>query len=318
MNKKQILILGGAGFLGSNLVRACLDKYSNAIINVVDSLDKYCESTMDNLKDVESRINFIKGDIRDSELMDKVVVDQDYIFNCAAQTSHPKSIKEPIVDTEINCIGTLTVLESVRVMNPKAIVVYTSSSTMIGKANTDVINEDSREKPLDIYSANKGVAEKYHRIYSVAHGINTISLRFANLYGLFGKKSPAFGFVNYFINEAIEKRPITVYGDGEQIRNVMYIKDVTDIMLKSVEIPELYGESFFAASEEHLSVKDIAKQIAGVFNSEVKFIEWPDNRKKIDVDSVKIDPSKIYDIAKWKPQYFFKEGLENIKKSLNK
>jgi UDP-glucose 4-epimerase len=160
----KILITGGAGFLGSNLVRHCLAEKS-CQVTVLDSLDPLVHSTTQHLQDVWSKIRFIRGDIRNETLLAEIVQDQDIIFNCAAQTSHALSVQYPLLDAEINCLGSLKLLEAVRLLNKDAVVVYSSSSTVTGKALNEIADEDHPERPLEIYSANKGVAEKYFRIY---------------------------------------------------------------------------------------------------------------------------------------------------------
>ena len=195
----KVLIIGGAGFLGSNLVRRCLAEYY-CEVTVLDSLDPHLHSTTGNLQDVWSKIRFIRGDIRDETVLAEVVQGQDVIFNCAGQTSHPLSMQYPLLDAEINCLGNLKLLEAVRLLNKDAVVVYTSSSTVIGKALYELVDEDHWERPLEIYSANKGVAEKYYRIYHSFHDLKTVVLRFANLFGPYGKAHPEFGFINYFIH----------------------------------------------------------------------------------------------------------------------
>src|SRR5207253_9847598 len=135
---------------------------------------------------------------------------------------------DPLFDAEVNCLGNLKFLDSVRLLNKKAVVVYTSSSTVIGKAVGDVVDETHGEKPLDIYSANKGVAEKYYRIYNRVHDLKTIVLRFANLYGPYGKGHPDFGFVNYFIHLAWNDQEIKLFGSGAQSRNVMFVEDAAE------------------------------------------------------------------------------------------
>src|SRR3989338_1973872 len=168
---KRILIFGGAGFLGDNVVRHCLEQAPEAKIIVVDSLEPAMKSTTDSLKSVADRIIFIKGDIRDAELLKQVVPGADLIFNCAAQTSHPKSFEDPVFDTEVNCIGNLRLLTAIRDYNRDATVVYPSSSTVIGKAIGDVIDESHGEKPLDIYSTNKSSADKKYRVFHKVYDI---------------------------------------------------------------------------------------------------------------------------------------------------
>jgi UDP-glucose 4-epimerase len=312
----KILILGGAGFLGSNLVRRCLKGPKNKIV-VVDSLEPRLKSTTDNLKQVWSQIKFIRGDIRDLSLMKKIIKDKDVIFNCAAQSSHPLSLKDPFFDAQINCLGNLTLLEAARTCNKKALIIYTSSSTIIGKATGEVVDEAHGESPLDIYSANKGVAEKYYRIYNRVHGLKTLSLRFANLYGPYGKDSSEFGFINYFISLARANRQIKIYGDGKQHRNIMYVEDATDLLYKCIFHPKIFGNVYFAVHKEHYPVIDIAKEIISVFGKgKIKKIKWPGVRKRIEIGDVIISSKKLYQKIKFKPKFNLKEGLKKTKKIL--
>ncbi len=312
----NILILGGAGFLGNNLVRKCLEKGKNNIV-VVDSLEPRLKSNLNNLKEVLPRITFIKGDIRDQKLMDKVVKNQHIIFNCAGQTSHPLSLEDPFFDVEINCLGNLTVLEAVKKNNKKARLIYTSSSTLIGKAIGETVDEKHGEKPLDIYSANKGIVEKYYYIYSKVYGLNTLSLRFANLYGPYGKPSPDFGFINYFIDLAHCNKEIPIYGNGSQMRNVMYAEDAADLLYRCALKKDIFNDVYFAVHREHYSILQIAKQIISVFGKgKIKKIPWPDIRKKIEIDNVVISGAKLFYKTKWEPKYNLKKGLLKTKEIL--
>ncbi|MBE0691306.1 MAG: NAD-dependent epimerase/dehydratase family protein [Anaerolineae bacterium] len=309
----NVLIIGGAGFLGANLVRRCLAE-PGVKVTVMDSLDAHLHATTENLREVWQRIRFVRGDLRDETLLADIVQGQDIIFNCAAQTSHPLSIQYPLLDAEINCLGNLKLLESLRLLNSKARIVYTSSSTVIGKAQTPVVNEDHRERPLEIYSANKGVAEKYYRIYNTIHDLQTVVLRFANLYGPYGKGYQEFGFINYFIHLARTGQEIRIFGSGNQTRNVLYVDDAAEILWRAAREPRLVGESLFATSEEHLSVREIAEKIVGVFGTgRVTHIDWPDERKRIEIDHVVFSSERLRSIVDWKQQFRFEEGLLRMK-----
>src|SRR3989338_5020664 len=137
----KILILGGAGFLGNNLIRRCLQDKENKI-TVVDSLEPLLKTDIHLLDDIRSKIEFIKGDMRNETLMNRVVKNKDVIYNCAGQTSHPLSLQNPFLDVDINCRGNLTVLEAIRNHNKDAKVIYTSSSTITGKARHIHIDEE--------------------------------------------------------------------------------------------------------------------------------------------------------------------------------
>jgi UDP-glucose 4-epimerase len=314
----NILIIGGAGFLGANLVRRCLQDASNKV-TVLDTLDPQLKATTTNLRGVWDKIRFVRGSMADEPMIADMVQGQDVIFNCAAQTSHPLSLQLPVHDAEINCLGNLKLLEAVRLLNPKAVVVYTSSSTVIGKAEGDLVDETHGEKPLDIYSANKGVAEKYYRIYNRVHDMRTVVLRFANLYGPYGKGFPEFGFVNYFISLAWTGQAINVFGPGDQTRNLMYVEDAAEILYRSAQDKRLVGEVFFAAHEEHVAVIDIAKEIVRVMGKgKLNHVEWPEERRRIEIDKVHIDSSLLYKTAGWKPKFSFAEGLAKTKEIMIK
>jgi UDP-glucose 4-epimerase len=309
----RILIIGGAGFLGANLARRCLAE-PGAEVTVMDSLDPHLRSTTRSLKAIWEDLDFVRGDMREEHLIAELVQDQDIIFNCAAQTSHPLSIQYPLLDADINCVGNLKLLEAVRLLNDRATVVYVSSSTVVGKALEEVVDESHGEKPLEIYSANKGVAEKYYRIYHTLHDLKTVVLRFANLYGPYGKGYPEFGFINYFISQAWSNEEIKIFGSGVQERNVLYVEDATEILWRAAQDDRLLGETYFATSDEHLPVREIADRTVQILGrGRVTHVEWPDERRRIEVERVKFSAARLRAITGWTPQYDFNSGLARTK-----
>lgn len=313
----NILILGGAGFVGANLTRRCLESKKNKI-TVVDSLEPKLGSSTDSLKSIMPKIRFIKGDIRDASLMKKVIRSKDIIFNCAGQTSHPLSMKDPFFDVELNCNGNLQVLEAVRRYNPKVRIVYTSSSTVIGKAIYEMVDENHRELPLDIYSAHKGVVEKYYHIYHKMYDLKTLVLRFANLYGPYGKGSAEFGFINYFIHLAYNNKEIPIFGRGNQSRNVMYVEDAADLLYRASTYSKLFGKMYFAVHREHYSVMQIAKKIVEVFGKgRVAKYKWPDARKRMEIDDVVISGAKLFYETNWEPKFTLQAGLKKTKEIMD-
>ena len=309
----RILILGGAGFLGSNLVRRCLRDGIDQV-TVLDSLDPRLKSDATNLDEVRSSIEFVHGDIGDADLMAELTRDQDVIFNCAGQTSHSISLEDPLFDAQINCLGNLTVLEAMRRGGSQARVIYTSSSTVVGRGDGTIVTESHNDSPRDVYSANKGVAEKYYTIYHLVHGLSTLSIRFANLYGPYGKGFPEFGFINYFISLAAAGREITVFGDGSQTRNVMYVGDAVDLLYKCASFDRLVGGVFFAVHREHYSVREIAETIIEVFGQgTLVWTDWPRIRERIEVGDVVISGARLYHETGWEPRSKLREGLAETK-----
>lgn len=311
----KFLVIGGSGFVGANLVRRLVTDRHEVV--VMDSLDPHLHSTTEHLKPVWNEIEFVRGDMRDESALARCVQGQDVIVNCAAQTSHPLSIQFPLLDAEINCLGNLKLLETVRLVNKSARVVYTSSSTVIGKAINEVVDEDHGERPLDIYSANKGVAEKYYRIYHTVHDLQTSVVRFGNLFGPYGKGYSVFGFVNYFISLAWSNQPITVYGTGSQMRNVTFIDDAVDAILLAATEPKMIGECCFATSENHRSVGEIAHAIVDVLGrGRVEHIDWPEERKRMEIENVRFSSARFAGLTGWRARHTLESGLEATRRAL--
>ncbi len=304
----KVLILGGAGFLGAHLVRRCLAE-PGVEVTVLDSLDPRFMSSMQSLEEVSDAIRFVRGDIRDEKLLAEMVPGHDVIFNLAAQSSHTLSIQDPLHCAEINVLGSLKLLEAVRLFNPRASVVYASTTTAAGKVFGEA-DEEHPEKPAGIYSANKGAAEKYYRIYSSLYGLDTVTLRFANLYGPYGKTSPDFGFINYFIGLAVQDQPLKIFGTGNQLRNVLYAEDAAEILLRSAGHEALRGGVFLATGPWHFSVREIAQTVVRVIGKgRVEFTQWPDQRRKIEVEDAVFTSEKLRGLTGWKPEYDLESGL---------
>jgi UDP-glucose 4-epimerase len=304
----RILIVGGAGFLGTNLARLCVNRGDDVV--VLDSLEPRLRSTTAGLEPIRDRLRIVHGDVRDD--LSELIRDRDVIVNCSGQTSHSISMQQPAFDIELNCSANIALLEAVRIHARDAVVVYTSTSTVIGRAISPTIDETHLESPLDLYSANKLAAEKYCRIYHSAHGLKTIILRFPNLYGAYGKPFAQFGFINYFISLARAGQEIKLFGTGEQLRNALYAEDACDVIIEAALRLNTYGEPLFAVHNTHLSVAEIAQQIVKTFGGTVRHVEWPADRKAIEVDNQVISGAKLSSAIGWRPRYSFQEGLEQI------
>ena len=303
----RILVIGGSGFLGTNLTLRVL-RESVSKVTLVDPANPHAF-----VKD-HTKISWVGSGIENRDLLNDLVRDVDIIFNCASQSSHLISIQNPLYDAQVNAIGHLNLLEAVRQSNPNAVVVYPSTTTVMGKQDGLVLDESYRETPLEIYSANKLASEKYSRVYHDVYGLKTILLRFPNLYGAFGKTEPEYGFINYFISLAQRNQSIEVFGSGEQIRNVMYVEDAVDILFKAALDARLFGRVYFATTPFHYSVADVAKEVVSVFGSgEVEFKPWPHLRNLIEVGSQKFSSHKLSAITGWHPQTNLRAGLEKTK-----
>ena len=312
MKGKKVLITGGLGFIGSNLAHRCLEL--GAEVTVYDCLDPRSGGNMHNLHGIEDSLRIVVNDIRSLEGISACIMRQDILFNCAAYTSHPNSMREPLIDVDVNCKGTINILEAARRFNPEIKFVHVGTSTQTGKMCYSPVDEKHSEFPLDIYSANKTASEKYVLIYGSAHKMRTTVVRLANVFGPRSNiKTPDFGFMNYFIGLALQNKAITVYGEGAQLRNVTFVQDCVEALVAASAAPGSDGEVFFAVGDRQFSVADIARAITEHVGGKVQFVEWPKERQAIDIGDAVISNEKIRKALNWEPKIAMAEGLKKTR-----
>jgi UDP-glucose 4-epimerase len=309
LNGKQVLITGGLGFIGSNVTTRMVN--CGAEVKILDCLDPNGGGLLENISEVRDKVELLAWDILDFSLVAQAVSKADIVINCAASTSHPFSMREPLVDIDVNSKGVINILESIRRFRPAARLIHLGTTTQVGKALHLPITEDHPEFPLDIYSANKSVSEKYVLIYAAAHGIRGTVLRLSNV---FGRKaaihSPEFTFNNYFIGLALQGRPITVYGEGRQLRNLIYVEDVVDAVIRAIEVDDSIGRTLIVSGDAHMSVADIAKTIAERADGSVSFVPYPPDRKVSEIGDAVMSNALAKRILSWQPRTGFTEGLD--------
>lgn len=304
----NVLITGGLGFIGSRLAEKCVAQGHE--VTVIDCLDPHAGGNEHNVASIAQDINLIRADITDLSACRNAVAGKDWIFHCAALTSHLGSMQDPVGNVRVNCLGTINMLEAVRHEAAGAHFIGVGTSTQTGPMRISPIDELHPEFPTDVYSANKAAAENYTLLYAHAYGLRTTSVRLANVFGPNAHiKSAAFGFINFFVGLALQGKPITVFGEGTQLRNASYVDDCVEALLSVAGKEATYGEAFFATADEHLSVAEIASSIAECMGGELRLIPWPPERKAIDVGNIVISNQKLKAITGWTPKTKFKEGL---------
>jgi UDP-glucose 4-epimerase len=308
MKGMRVLVTGGLGFIGSNLAIRCMEL--GAEVTIYDCLDPKSGGNMYNIAPIESSARIILNDIRNFEGISACIRGHQLLFNCAAFTSHPNSMREPIVDIEVNCKGVINILEAVRRFNPDCRIVHVGTSTQIGRMVHSPVDENHPEFPVDIYSANKTAGEKYVLIYGNAYGMNTTVVRLANVYGPRSNiKSPDFGFMNYFIGLALQKKEISVFGEGKQLRTITFVDDVVEALATAGINDKSRGQVFFAVGDRQHNVAEIATAIASVIGGRVRFIEWPRDREVIEIGDAIIANRKIRETLGWSAIVDLETGL---------
>src|SRR5690606_33315526 len=214
----RVVVTGGAGFIGSNLVRLLLDSGHEVTV-----LDNFSSGYRDNLAQLDVRL--VEGDVRDPAVVEAAVRGSEVVFHLAASVGNTRSIEHPIADSEINVLGTLHVLEAARRHGVRK-VVFSSSAGIFGELKTLPIREDHPAEPDTPYGASKLGAEKLCLAYAKLYPLECVCLRYFNVYGV-NQRYDAYGnVIPIFVHRRLRGEPLTIYGDGEQTRDFINVRDV--------------------------------------------------------------------------------------------
>ncbi|MEY3438425.1 MAG: hypothetical protein RL265_1010 [Bacteroidota bacterium] len=299
----KILITGVAGFIGSNLAKR-LVKDGHSVV-VLDSLLR--GNKLD--KETYSKIQFVKGDVRDLEIVKEASKQCDIIFHFAAVLGVDIVADNPVETMDVEVIGTRNVVEAATVNNVKKIM-YASTSGIYGhSAFENVLTEKVMVDPKTSYA----MAKRYNEIYLASHhqerGLDVTSLRFFNVYGSTQDNRMV---VPLFFEQAMENKNITVFGSGEQTRDFTYIDDTVEACIKLMDVKGCKIVNI--ANEAEWTITELAHQIKEITNSqsEIKFIEAPKKRYDYEVERRVGSSDKLMELTNYKPRTSLREGLELI------
>ncbi len=306
---RRVMITGGLGFIGSNLAWRLAEL--GADILLVDSLIDEHGGNLFNVAGLESRVRVNVADVRQPTTMNYLVRDRKVIFNLAGQVSHIDSMRDPYNDLEINCRSQLTVLEACRRYNPAAKVVFAGTRQVYGRPDRLPVGEDQLVRPTDINGINKVAGEYYHLVYNNVFGVRACSLRLTNVYGPRQLiRHNRQGFIGLFIRLAIEDREIQIFGDGLQLRDFVYVDDAADAFLRAGASDACNGEVFNVGGAQpvsHLELVTLLIDIAG--SGSYRLVDWPPDKKAIDIGSFFADSSRIRGTLGWEPRLALRDGL---------
>lgn len=269
----RVLVTGGAGFIGSHLVEHLLER-GDADVVVLDDLST---GRIENIRPFLDRIEFIEGSITDPEVCARAVAGVDYVLHQAALPSVPRSVREPRASHETNATGTLNLLIAAHGAGVKRFV-YAASSSAYG--NTPVLpkHEGMPALPLSPYAAAKLTGEAYCRAWYHSYGLETVSLRYFNIFG--PRQDPTSEYaavIPRFIGAALEGRAPTIFGDGEQTRDFTYVANVVRANLAACFAPaeKVAGEVFNVGCGDRISINQLWREITAILGVSIEPIHAP-------------------------------------------
>jgi UDP-glucose 4-epimerase len=306
---RRVMITGGLGFIGSNLARHLVALGADVLI--VDSLIPDYGGNLFNIDGVESQVRVNIGDVRQASTMNHLVRGQEVIFNLAGQVSHIDSMLDPATDLAINCSSQLTLLEACRHHNPGVKVVYASTRQIYGKPERLPVDETHLVRPTDINGINKAAGEQYHLVYNNVYGIRACSLRLTNIYGPRQLiRHNRQGFIGWFLRLALLDDEIQIFGDGSQVRDFVHVDDVADAFLRAGANDTINGQALNVGGHEPIAHRDLVALLLSVAGTgRMRMVEWPADKKRIDIGSFYSDSTQFSAATGWQPHITLRDGL---------
>ena len=295
----KVLVTGGCGFIGANLVRMLLDK--GLQITVFDNLSKGNRDYIDGLN-----VTFIEGDIRDATALGAALAGVDRVVHLAAYGSVVESVDDPQTNFEMNVVGTFNVLHQAVKHHIGKLVFSSTGGALIGDAIPPV-NEQSLPKPISPYGAGKLCAEAYCHAFSKSYGINTVCTRFANVYGPYSDHKS--GVINQFYNRITRGEPLVIYGDGSSTRDYIHVSDLCNGITRALLNDEVKTDVIHLASGRETSLRQLADLMIRVSGKNDHPVEYRDRRTgEVDRNFARYDYAKK--VLGFEPQYTLEKGLQ--------
>jgi UDP-glucose 4-epimerase len=306
---KEVLVTGGLGFIGSNL---CIELVrQGARVTIIDNMLPRQGGNMFNIRDIASDAAVNISDVRNQLSMNHLVLGKDYIFHLAGQVNHVDSMKNPLQDLEINCQGTLVLLEALRHHNRDAKVIFAGTRGEYGSSVSLPVDEDHPTNPKGVYAVTNLTAEKLVLVYDDVFKVKGACLRITNTYGPRHQMlHDEYGVFNWFIRKAMDNEEIPVMGDGRILRDFLYVDDLVNSMLKVASTEEAYGKVFNVGTGMPVSFFELAEKIVGIAGSgKTKFTEFTQERKEVEPGDYYADITRIKNVTGWEPVIPLDEGI---------
>ncbi len=298
----RYLITGGAGFIGSHLVERLIDDGEDVRV-----IDNFLTGLRSNLEPFQGKFEMVEADIRDADAVKRAMTGVDYVLHQAALPSVPRSVENPLETHSICVDGTLHVLEAARDAGVKR-VVYAASSSAYGDLDVDLKHEELRAQPVSPYGVAKVSAEMYCHAFYRVYGLETVCLRYFNVFGPRQNHNSAYtGVVAIFIPQMLQGKRPTVTGNGAHTRDYTFVRNNVEANLTACTAPDAAGEVINIACSERRSVLDIVNEINEVLGTDLEPEFLPP--RPGDILHSRADIAKAERILNFKPSVSFREGL---------
>jgi UDP-N-acetylglucosamine/UDP-N-acetyl-alpha-D-glucosaminouronate 4-epimerase len=300
-SRMSFLVTGGAGFIGSHLAEELIRR--GHAVRVADSLITGKRGNLQHLPQVE----FLEGDLADLDTARRAVEGVDYVLHQAAIPSVPRSVKDPITSNRANVDASINVLVAARDARVKRLV-YAGSSSAYGDTPTLPKREDMPTNPLSPYALQKLVAEQYCQLFTRLYGLETVTIRYFNVFGpRQDPGSPYSGVISLFSTALLDGRQPVIYGDGEQTRDFTYVANVVDGVLRACDAPQASGEVINVATGGRISLNELLRTMNRIVGTDVEAVyEEP---RAGDVRDSQADISKAKRLLGYMPTVALEEGL---------
>lgn len=299
---KRYVVTGGAGFIGSALVRALVSEGRR--VHVIDNLST---GKLDNLEEIADAITVDEFDLRDYKRIAPLIAGAERVFHLGALPSVPKSILDPVPSHEVNIDGTFNVFRAA-VEGKAGRLVYAASSSAYGDTEVLPKTESMTPHPKSPYALQKLVGEYYGTVFSQCYGLETVSLRFFNVFGPRQDPSSVYsGVLSIFMNCLIERRSPTIYGDGEQSRDFTYVEDVVGLLLKASQANDVSGRVYNAGNGNRYTLNETWKLLQKIEGIELPALYGPP--REGDVRHSQADITAAVRDLGHAPRFTFEQGL---------
>jgi len=297
------LVTGGAGFIGSHLTEELVRRGHR--VRVADSLITGKRSNLSHIPDVE----FMEGDLANLEFARRAVAGCEYVLHQAAIPSVPRSVKDPISSNRANVDATLNTLVAARDAGVKRLV-FAASSSAYGETPTLPKHEEMPTQPLSPYALQKVIGEQYLQLFTRLYGLETVAIRYFNVFGpRQDPSSPYSGVISVFATALLENRPPTIYGDGEQTRDFTYVANVVDGVLRACEAPGAAGQIINVATGGRISLNMLFEEMRRLVGADVR--PAYEEARAGDVRDSQADITRARELLGYVPTVSFEEGLRD-------